>query len=366
MFIHQTKGWPNFSWRDSALLSLLAGIRHKQGRLLGRMEGLGFRLRDEAKLTTLATDVIKSSAIEGEKLDPGEVRSSIARRLGLEFGGTAVPSQHVEGVVEMMLDATQRYSEPLTKDRLFAWHASLFPTGHSGLQKIRVGSWRTAESGKMQVVSGPLGKERVHFEAPEAETLDREMAAFLAWFEADNIDLVLKSGVAHLWFVTIHPFEDGNGRIGRALADMALACAENTPDRFSSMSSQIEEERKEYYLQLETAQRGNLDITPWLTWYLECLGRALDNAQTELETVMDKARIWERLSAFPVNTRQRAILNRLIDGFEGKLTAAKYAKITKSSHDTALRDIKTLIDWGILTQEEAGGRSTSYRLVLSR
>jgi len=362
MYIHQIEGWPNFSWSDSALLSLLAGIRHKQGRLLGRMEGLGFRLRDEAKLNTLASDVIKSSAIEGEKLDPGEVRSSIARRLGLEFGGTAVPSRHVEGVVEMMMDATQRYSDPLTEDRIFGWHASLFPTGYSGLQKIRVGAWRTSQSGKMQVLSGPIGKERVHFEAPEAETLEREMAAFLAWFESEDIDLVLKSGVAHLWFVTIHPFEDGNGRIGRALADMALARAENTPDRFSSMSAQIEAERKEYYRQLEMAQRGELDITPWLKWFLECLGRALDNAQTELEIVLDKARLWERLNAFSVNDRQRTILNRLIDGFEGKLTTAKYAKLTKSSHDTALRDIKTLIDQGILVQEEAGGRSTSYRL----
>jgi len=364
MYIHQREGWPEFRWDNAVLVSLLAEIRHKQGRLLGRMEGLGFKLREEAKLNTLSRDVVKSSAIEGEDLDAEQVRSSIARRLGIKYADAVVASRHVDGVVEMMLDATQRYADPLTKKRLFGWHASLFPTGYSGVQKITVAKWRTPKSGKMRVVSGAIGRERVHFEAPTAEVLNDEMTTFLAWFGTDNMDQVLKSGVAHLWFVTIHPFQDGNGRIGRALADMALARAENTPDRFYSMSTQIEAERRDYYLQLEAAQRGGLDITKWLKWYLECLGRALDSAQAELEATLSKARIWEHIKSSPINDRQRAIINRLIDGFEGKLTSVKYAKITKCSHDTALRDIKALIDQGILMQEEAGGRSTSYRLVM--
>lgn len=362
MYSHQNTDWPKLRWNDPELLPLLGEIRHRQGRLIGRMEGLGFRLREEAKLNALASDVLKSSAIEGEKLDREEVRSSIARRLGIKFAGAAGASRNVEGVVEMMLDATQRYRERLTRERLFGWHASLFPTGYGGMQKITVGAWRTPASGAMQVVSGPIGRERVHFEAPTAEKLDGEMAAFLAWFEADNIDLVLKSGVAHLWFVTIHPFEDGNGRIGRAIADMALARAEGTSDRFYSMSAEIEAHRREYYDQLEAAQRGGLDITSWLKWYLECLRHALDSAQNELENVLKKARIWERINARSVNDRQRMIINRLVDGFEGKMTSAKYAKIAKCSHDTALRDIKALIEWDLLAQDQAGGRSTSYHL----
>lgn len=362
--IHQIPEWPALKWEDAKLSPLLADVRHRQGRLLGKMEGLGFRLRAEASLTTLTADVIKSSAIEGEQLNAAQVRSSIARRLGLDVGGTAPASRHVEGVVEMMLDATQKYAEPLTAERLFAWHASLFPTGRTGMRRITVGAWRPADAGAMQVVSGPIGKERVHFEAPSADRLDHEMKLFLNWFGvAKGVDPVLKAGVAHFWFVTIHPFEDGNGRIGRAVADMALARAEGTADRFYSMSAQIEAERREYYLRLERNQRDGLDITAWLEWFLRCLGRAVDGAEISLATVLKKAWIWGRINQATVNERQRKVINRLLNGFEGKLSSSKYAKLAKCSNDTALRDIKALIDRGILVQERGGGRSTSYRLV---
>ncbi len=327
------------------------------------MEGLGFTLRSEASLTTLTSDVVGSSAIEGEKLNVEEVRSSIARRLGIEYAGAAVASRNVEGVVEMMLDGTRRFAEPLTAERLFGWHSSLFPTGRTGMQRITAGAWRPAEVGAMQVVSGPLGRERVHFEAPEAQRLDAEMVRFLEWFEsATKIDPVLKAGIAHFWFVTIHPFEDGNGRIARAIADMALARADNTADRFYSMSAQIETERKDYYDRLERTQRGGLDITPWLEWFLGCLGRAIDRAQESLARTLHKAQMWEWINRSPLNERQRNVINRLLDEFEGKLSSSKYAKLAKCSADTALRDIKELLERGILIQDEAGGRSTSYHL----
>ena len=363
-YIHEKTEWPNLRWDDARLLPLLAEIRHRQGRLLGRMEGLGFRLRAEASLTTLTSDVLQSSAIEGERLDAAQVRSSIARRLGLDFGGNVKAGREVEGVVEMMLDATQKYTEPLTAERLFGWHAALFPTGRSGMRRITVGAWRPASAGPMQVVSGPIGRERVHFEAPEARRLRREVAAFLDWFEeTKQIDPVLKAGVAHFWFVTLHPFEDGNGRISRAIADMALARAEGTPERFYSMSTQIEAEKKQYYLKLEQSQKGGVDITAWLEWFLGCLGRAVTGAESSLAVVLKKARTWERInSRTSVNERQRKVINRLLDGFEGKFSTSKYAKLAKCSGDTALRDIKILLDQGILVQEEGGGRSTSYRL----
>ena len=363
-YIHEDPDWPNLHWNDARLLPLLADIRHRQGRLLGRMEGLGFRLRAEASLTTLTADVTQSSAIEGERLDAAQVRSSIARRLGLDFGGQVKASREVEGVVEMMLDATQKYAKPLTSERLFGWHAALFPTGRSGMRRITVGAWRPAAAGPMQVVSGPIGRERVHFEAPETKRLRREVAAFLDWFEkVKELDPVLKAGIAHFWFVTLHPFEDGNGRISRAIADMALARAESTHERFYSMSTQIEAEKKQYYLQLERSQKGGLDITAWLQWFLGCLGRAIAGAETGLAVVLKKARTWERInSRTSVNERQRKVINRLLDGFEGKLSNSKYAKLTKCSADTALRDIKLLLDQGILIQEAGGGRSTSYRL----
>lgn len=362
-YIHDRPEWPEFTWDGDALASLLAAVRHKQGRLLGRMEGLGFDLRAEASLTVLTSDVVKSSAIEGEMLNPDEVRSSIARRLGLDAAGLPKAGRDVEGVVEMMLDATRNYDKPLTKKRLFDWHASLFPTGRSGMRKITVGAWRRKEDGPMQVVSGPYGRERVHFEAPEADRLNDETASFLKWFNAPaSVDPVLKAALAHFWFVTIHPFEDGNGRIARAIADMALARADATKDRFYSMSSQIEAERKDYYLALERAQRGELDITAWLGWFLGCLGRALDGAEAALGAVLNKAKLWQRINRRPVNERQRLVINRLLNGFQGFLTTSKYAKLAKCSTDTALRDIQELLERGILEQNPGGGRSTSYRL----
>jgi Fic family protein len=364
-YIHRSPDWPNYRWDNAKLLPLLADVRHRQGRLLGRMEGLGFRLRAEASLTTLTSDVIKSSAIEGSLLDAARVRSSIARRLGLDFGGNVKASRDVEGVVEMMLDATQKYAEPLTAERLFAWHASLFPTGRSGMRRITVGAWRRADIGAMQVVSGPMGHERVHFEAPAADRLEHEVSVFLDWFEGTNgVDWVLKAGIAHFWFVTIHPFEDGNGRISRAIADMALARADGTTERFYSMSAQIEAGKKEYYLNLEQSQQGGVDITSWLEWFLGCLGRAVAGAEAGLASVLRKAKVWEQINTLsPVNERQRKVINRLLDGFEGKLSTSKYAKLAKCSGDTALRDIKILLDRGLLIQEEGGGRNTRYRLV---
>ncbi|MGO8674743.1 MAG: Fic family protein [Limisphaerales bacterium] len=362
-YIHERADWPNLTWNDAKLSPLLADVRHRQGRLLGRMEGLGFQLRAEASLTTLTADVVQSSAIEGELLDAAQVRSSIARRLGLDFGGAAKASRDVEGVVEMMLDATQNYAAPLTSERLFGWHASLFPTGRSGMRRITVGAWRPADIGAMQVVSGPMGRERVHFEAPGADRLEREVSAFLDWFEAaGEIDPVLKAGIAHFRFVTLHPFEDGNGRIGRAIADMALARAEGAKERFYSMSKQIEAEKKHYYLNLEQSQKGGMDITSWLKWFLGCLGRAVAGAENALASILRKARIWERIhERSPVSERQRKVINRLLDGFEGKLSTSIYAKLAKCSTDTALRDIGSLLDQGILIREEGGGRNTSYR-----
>lgn len=364
MWIHEHQNWPDFTWDAEAIASKLANIRYFQGRLLGRMEGLGFELKREASLSTLTNDVVKSSAIEGENLNPEEVRSSIARRLGIDIAGLIPASRDVEGIVEMMLDATQQFSKLLTRDRLFDWHAALFPTGRSGMHKITVGGWRTIDAGPMQVVSGPIGKEKVHFEAPSADRLEKEMQAFLTWFNnEDDIDPVIKAGIAHLWFVTIHPFEDGNGRIARAIGDMALACADGTQDRFYSLSSQIDAERKHYYDQLEKQQRATPDITDWLSWFLDCFGRAIANAQTTLGNVLFKAQLWDTIKQKPVNDRQRLIINRMLeDNFEGFMNTSKYAKLAKCSNDTALRDIQELKERGIFIQNPGGGRSTSYRL----
>ena len=363
MYIHELDDWPRVRWSAKKLAELLGTIRHRQGLLIGRMEALGFDLRREAILQTLTTDVIKSSEIEGEKLDAGQVRSSVARRLGLVIGGLKPVDRNVEGVVEMMLDATSHYDQPLTAERLFGWHASLFPTGRSGMTKIRTGAWRDGTTGPMRVVSGPIERERVHFEAPSADRLAAEMTVFIHWFEGGQaIDPVLKAGLAHLWFVTIHPFEDGNGRIARAIADVALARSENSPRRFYSMSAQLNDERKEYYQMLEHTQKGTLEITAWMEWFLECLGRAIDGAQGALATVLAKARFWERMKDVQLNSRQRKIVNRLLDGFEGKLTSSKYAKITECSQDTAHRDILALVAHGVLVRSPEGGRSTSYRL----
>lgn len=363
MYVHALKDWPNLRWDRGVLAEPLAGMRHQQGRLVGHMEALGFDLRQEAVLRTLTSDVVESSDIEGEKLDAQQVRSSIARRLGMDVGGLRAPDRDVEGIVEMMLDATRRYAEPLTVERLFAWHASLFPAGRSGMRKIGVGTWRDDVAGPMQVVSGPVGSERVHFQAPAAERVDQEMRLFLADFEGKmDVDPVLKAALAHLWFVTIHPFDDGNGRIARAIADMALARSENSSQRFYSMSAQIRQERDAYYDILERTQKGTLDVTPWMAWFVECLGRAIAGAQTTLAAVLAKARFWDGIAGVALNERQRLVVNRLLDGFEGKLTSSKYAKLAKCSQDTAARDIASLVERDVLARNPGGGRSTSYSL----
>ena len=362
-YIHNRKDWPKLTWSQERLAGQLAGVRHRQGRLIGRMEGLGFSLRSEAVLQTLTEDVLKSTEIEGEKLDKDQVRSSIARRLGLDIGGLIPVDRHVEGVVEMMLDATGHFADPLTEERLFAWHSALFPTGRSGMTPIAVGCWRDEKSDPMQVVSGPVGREKVHYQAPEARRVPKEMGAFLKWFNGpQSIDPVLAAGLAHLWFVTVHPFEDGNGRIARAIADMALARSENSEQRFYSMSAQIRLERNAYYEMLEKTQRNGLDITPWLEWFLGCLDRAIGGAEQILAGIFHKAHFWEAHSHKPFNERQRAVLNRLFDGLEGKLTSSKWAKLAKCSQDTALRDIDDLVKRGVLVKEPGGGRSTSYAL----
>jgi Fic family protein len=363
MYIHELAEWPGFHWNKERLAQPLADVRHRQGVLIGHMGALGFNLRQEAVLQTLTTDVIKSSEIEGERLDPEQVRSSIARRLGMDVGALKAADRDVEGVVEMMLDATRNYNQPLTAERLFGWHAALFPTRRSGMRKITVGAWRDDREGPMQVVSGPMGKERVHFEAPAAPRVEKEMSAFLDWFNGNSdLDPVMKAGLAHLWFVSIHPFDDGNGRIARAIADMALARSENSPQRFYSMSAQIRQDRNAYYEILEQMQKGDMDVTPWMEWFLGCLGRAIDGAQTVLAAVLAKARFWERAQRGSINDRQKLVLNRLLDGFEGKLTTTKYAKLTKSSPDTALRDINLLVEAGLLVRSSEGGRSTSYAI----
>jgi Fic family protein len=363
MYIYEDKDWPRFELDLAKLAERLAVIHQKQGRLLERMDTLGFNLQQEAVLKTLTEEIVKSSEIEGAVLDAAQVRSSIARRLGMDIGGLKPPDRNVEGVVEMMLDATRNYKQALTTERLFAWHAALFPTGRSGLTRITVGGWRDDRTGPMQVISGPVGKEYVHYEAPAAAKLATEMDVFLTWFngETEN-DWVVKAGLAHLWFVTIHPLDDGNGRVARAIADMALARSERSAQRFYSMSAQIRQERGAYYEILEEAQKGTMNVTPWMDWFLSCLERAMDGAETTLGAVLGKARFWDSLRDFPVNERQRTVLNRLLDGFEEKLTSSKWAKLTKSSHDTALRDIAALLERGVLVRNPGGGRSTSYAL----
>jgi Fic family protein len=363
MYIWETDDWPEFGWDEKLIITRLAEARHAQGRLLGRMEALGFRLQEEAVLRTLTEDVLKSSEIEGENLDPDQVRSSIARRLGMDIGGLKPADRDVEGVVEMMLDATGNYDKPLTQDRLFAWHGSLFPTGRSLMTKISVGEWRDDADGPMEVVSGPFGKERVHYTAPPADRLDIETECFLNWFNGrQEMDWVLKAGLAHLWFVTLHPFDDGNGRIARAIADMTLARSEGSTQRFYSMSAQIRSERKAYYDVLETTQKGSMDVTQWLDWFLGCLNRAIGTAHDTLGSVLNKARFWERFATEALNERQIQVLNRMLDGFEGKLTSSKWAKLTQCSQDTAYRDILDLLEKGALQKNPGGGRSTSYDL----
>jgi Fic family protein len=366
MYIHQREDWPEFHWDQKELAGLLAAARHLQGRLLGRMESLGFQLREEATLQTLTREVVKTSEIEGEKLDAAQVRSSIARRMGMDIGALPQIDRNVEGIVEVMLDATRQHDAPLTEERLFGWHAALFPTGRSGMHRITVGGWRTDATGAMQVVSGPIGHEKVHYEAPPSGRLKREMARFIKWANAPSeTDPVIQAALAHFWFVTIHPFDDGNGRLARAIADMMLARSERSSQRFYSMSAQIQRERKAYYDVLEHCQKGTLNITPWIKWFLNCLIRAIEASEQTLEAVLAKARFWKTHEGESFNDRQRKVLNRLLDGFEGKLTSSKWAKLTQCSQDTALRDITDLLDRRILARDKPGGRSTGYKLRLS-
>lgn len=361
MYIYDNSDWPKFFWEDKRIIPLLIQARHLQGRLIGAMGSIGFQFNEKTVLDTLTQEVLKSSEIEGEILDPGQVRSSVARHLGIEAAALGPTDRHIEGVVEMMINATQQFDQPLTKDRLFLWHTLLFPNGRSGFTKIQVGNWR---KGSVQVVSGRPGKEIVHFEGPKAINVEKEMEQFLNWVNQENkIDLILKAAVTHLWFVTIHPFDDGNGRIGRAIADLILARSENSSRRFYSLSAQIQIERKGYYQILENTQKGGLDITPWIEWFLHCLETAIKKALSTLDGVKKKERAWEFLETLDLNERQKKILNRLFDGFEGNLTTSKWAKIAKCSQDTAYRDILELVDKGILIKNRKGGRSTSYLLI---
>ena len=359
MYIYEQKNWPKFAWDTELITKILGSVRHRQGKILGQMQALGFQIQEETMLKALTMDVMKSSEIEGELLNPEQVRSSIARRLGIEIAGAIPSERNVEGIVEMMLDATQHYTIPLTEERLFDWHAALFPTGRSGMHKIKTAAWR---DDVMQVTSGPMGKERVHFEAPAASKVPSEMSLFLEWIEKEqNLDLVLKAGLAHLWFVTIHPFDDGNGRIARALTDMLLAQADKSPQRFYSMSAQIQAERNEYYDILENTQKGDLDITPWLIWFLDCLIRSMDQTDETIAKTMVRAQFWETHKETLLNARQQKILQLLLDNFYGNLNVSKYAKIVKTSTDTALRDLQDLVKKDIIEQL-GSGRSTSYRL----
>ncbi len=362
-YIHKETDWPHFRWDASQLLGRLSGLRHLQGHIAGKMYALGFNLQDETYLKTLSADVIKSSEIEGEILDNDQVRSSIARRLGMDINGLVESDRFVDGVVDMMLDATQNYDQPLTDERLFGWHAALFPTGRSGLYKIIVGQWRDDSTGPMQVVSGALGNERVHFEAPAADRLSDEMQVFLDWFNAkDDLDPVLKAAIAHLWFVTIHPFEDGNGRIARAVSDLSLSKAEGQAQKFYSMSSQMRENRKGYYASLEATQKGTVDITDWLLWFFDCMQKAIVSADAQVQKVMHKYQFWNTHKMITFNERQIKMIDLLFADFYGHLTTSKWAKINKCSTDTALRDITDLLKKEVLKKEGRGGRSTSYVL----
>lgn len=362
-YIWQASDWPNFRYDLARLAGLLAEVSRAQGLLLGRLADVGMGLREQANLAALTEDVVKTSAIEGERLDAASVRSSIARRLGVDIGALSPVDRHVEGVVDMVLDATANCAAPVTRERLFGWHAALFPTGYSGLSRIKVGGWRDDAHGPMQVVSGPVGRQRVHFEAPPAGCLEGEMQRFLDWVNAESgKPPLIKAGLAHLWFVTLHPFDDGNGRIARAIGDLMLARADGSPRRFYSLSAQIQRERQAYYGILERTQKGTLDVTNWLAWFLDTLHRAVDQAQHTLDAVLIKARFWQRFAGTPLNARQVKLLNRLLDGFAGKLTSSKWAAIATCSPDTALRDINELVALGILKKSSAGGRSTSYDL----
>lgn len=360
-YIYEYKNWTEFTWKETQINAVFGEVRNLQGKIIGQMNSIGFATKEETSLRNLTLDVINSSQIEGEKLDYNQVRSSIARRLGINIAGLVETSRNVDGVVEMMLDATQNYQEPLTEKRLFGWHSALFPIGYSGMHKIEVGCFRT---GEMQIVSGAMGKEKVHFEAVPANKVKEEMKKFLHWFNNSNsLDPVIKAAIAHFWFIIIHPFDDGNGRIARAISDLMLARADNTVERYYSLSSQILVERKQYYAILQKVQSNAYDITEWLDWFLHCLKNSILATETTLQKIFRKTEFWKIYENTEFNERQRLVLNKLLDGFDGKLKSSKWAKITKCSQDTALRDIKDLIAKGILQQELGGGRSTNYELV---
>ncbi|MFY8005087.1 MAG: Fic family protein [Chitinophagaceae bacterium] len=359
-YIYEFENWPNFTWREVDINAVFGEVRNLQGKIIGQMNMLGFKTKEEASLTTLTLDIIKSSEIEGEKLDFEQVSSSVARRLGINIAGIVEANRNVEGVVEMMLDATQNFHNPLTNERLFGWYSALFPTGYSGMHKIEVGHYRT---GEMQIVSGAMGKEKIHYVAIPANKVQEEMNKFLHWFNSNSqIDPVLKAAIAHFWFIIIHPFDDGNGRIARAIADLMLARADKTAERYYSMSSQILVERKQYYEMLQKVQHNDGDIRDWLNWFLHCLKKSLLATETTLQKILRKTEFWQLHENTVFNERQRLMLNKLFDGFDGKLKSSIWAKITKCSPDTALRDIKDLVEKGILQQEEKGGRSTNYEL----
>lgn len=363
IYIHEYENWTDFVWDERKVLLKLAETRNLQGRLLGKMESLGFDLQDEAVLNTLTLEIVKSSEIEGEVLDLEQVRSSVAKRLGIELAGAIESERHIDGIVEMMLDATQRFQLPLTKERLFGWHSALFPTGWSNMYRIKVANWREDTTGTMQVISGPMGKEKVHYQAPDSDRIEGEIDKFINWVETENeVDPVLKAAISHLWFVTIHPFEDGNGRITRAITEMLLARSDNSMKRFYSMSSQIRLERKQYYEKLEKTQKGSSEITDWILWFLGCLDDAFESTSEILSKILYKADFWKLHSTTILNGRQHKMLNRLLDGFTGKLTTSKWGKICKCSQDTALRDIQDLMKKDILQKEASGGRSTNYEL----
>lgn len=363
MYLYNNQNWPIFEWNSERLMPLLSYVRNRQGKLIGKMGALGFELRNEANLEILTQEIIKSTEIEGEILDREQVRSSIARRLGLEIQGLVYSERNVDGIVDLIVDATKNFDKELNKERLFSWHAALFPTGQSGMYKIITGNWRDDSTGPMQVVSGAMGKERIHYQAPPAAQIENEMRIFLDWFNLEqSTDLVLKSAISHLWFVTLHPFEDGNGRISRALSDMLLARSDEQSYRFYSMSTQIRKERNSYYDILEKTQKSGLDITSWLEWFLNCLLHSIENSEKLLEKIIYKHSFWLKHTRVNINDRQRKILNMLMDDFEGVLNTTKWAKIGKCSQDTALRDIQDLIEKGIMVKSEQGGRSTNYEL----
>ena len=363
MYIYQNSDWPNLTWNNDVILPIISKARNLQGKIIGKMESLGFDLSNEANLEILTLEVIKSTEIEGEFLNPEQVRSSIARRLGLDISGLIPSDRNIEGIVDLMFDATRNFDQSLSFDRLFSWHSALFPSGRSSLYKITVGNWRTDSTGPMQVVSGPLGKEKVHYQAIDSDFIEKEMNIFVDWYNKNSeIEPLLKAGLAHLWFVTIHPFEDGNGRITRALTEMLLARSDGSSQRFYSMSAQIRKERKSYYEILEKTQRGSLNVTNWLVWFLDCLSNAINSADLTLSKVLNKAHFWKLHSTTIVNQREQTMINKLLDGFEGKLTTSKWAKINKCSQDTALRDIQDLINKNILQKEQSGGRSTNYEI----